>query len=291
MSLGYAQKLSYKEDLGGSFGKPEVVEPGLERLRKALLLADWIKEAESVIVFTGAGISTSCGIPDFRGPQGVWTLQKQGLPFEAPANAFALAKPSLTHQALVALRACGKLSFVVSQNVDNLHLRSGLDAAALAELHGNCFIEQCHTCRVRYAREFEIETVGFKPTGRRCTANDHCRGRLRDMVLDWDDALPEDDLEASEQHAGSAQVALCLGTSLQVRPANSLPLRTVKAGGKLAIVNLQKTCKDRQADLVLHAKCDDVMRTVIEALGLQLPVYRRVDTYILQCSQDTERGS
>lgn len=73
--------------------------------------------------------------------------------------------------------------------------------------------------------------VGFKPTGRRCTAS-NCRGRLRDMVLDWDDALPEDDLEASEQHASSAQMALCLGTSLQVRPANSLPLRTVKAGGR-----------------------------------------------------------
>ncbi|KAK9864421.1 hypothetical protein WJX84_002906 [Apatococcus fuscideae] len=253
MSLGYAQKLSYKEDLGGSFGKPEIVEPEVEGVRKAFLLVDLIREASSVVVFTGAGISTSCGIPDFRGPQGVWTLQKKGLAYDAPANAFALAKPSLTHLALVALQSCGKLSLVVSQNVDNLHLRSGLEATALAELHGNCFIEQCSTCKAKYQRAFEIETVGFKKTGRHCTVKG-CRGMLRDLVLDWDDALPEDDLEAAEQRASSAQLALCLGTSLQVRPANSIPMRTVKAGGKLAIVNLQQTCKDKHADVVLHAK-------------------------------------
>jgi mono-ADP-ribosyltransferase sirtuin 6 len=176
------------------------------------------------VAFTGAGISTSSGIPDFRGPQGVWTLQRQGKPLPRAKVSFAVAKPSLTHQALVALIRAGKLKYIVSQNVDCLHLRSGVPRDQLAELHGNCFSERCPKCQTEYIRDFEVETVGFKATGRKCTV-DGCTGRLKDHVLDWEDALPEDELRASEEHTRQADLAICIGTSLQITPACNIPLK------------------------------------------------------------------
>ena len=254
MSLGYAERLSYREDLGGSLGTPELYDSLADVDRKSRLITQvhtyfkisksccfyyissvyfhnlfspparrppsshpernlfsppppprpcrpqMIREAGpgGVTVFTGAGISTSVGIPDFRGPRGVWTLQRQGLPLPPLPTTFTYAMPSLTHMAIAQLVRAGHVRFVVSQNVDGLHLRSGIPPTHLAELHGNCFVERCPKCRTKYVRAFELDTVGFKLTGRSCT-NPSCRGgRLRDLILDWEDALPEDDLNASE---------------------------------------------------------------------------------------------
>lgn len=138
---------------------------------------------------TGAGISTSVGIPDFRGPNGIWTLQARNETPPPPKVTFVHAIPSLTHMALVALVRCGKVPFVTSQNVDGLHLRSGLAKSTFADLHGNCFAEHCVRCKRQYYRDFEIETVGYKPTGRRCSRRG-CRGHLVDSILDWSTPLP-----------------------------------------------------------------------------------------------------
>lgn len=132
------------------------------------------------VAFTGAGISTSSGIPDFRGPSGVWTKQRRG---EEPPKAsvpFAQAVPSLTHQALLGLHRAKKLVYLCSQNVDCLHLRSGFPRSRLAELHGNCFVEVCEACKAEYVRDFEIPSVGFKLTGRSHHPDSHrdCRPAL-----------------------------------------------------------------------------------------------------------------
>ena len=121
----------------------------------------------------------------------------------------------------------GKLTYIVSQNVDGLHLRSGVPRHKIAELHGNCFSERCSNpaCKIEYIRDFEVETVGFKPTVRTCTS---CGSDLHDHVLDWEDALPVDELEASEKHSREADLAICLGTSLQITPACNLPLKTIR---------------------------------------------------------------
>lgn len=103
------------------------------------------------------------------------------------------------------------------------------------------------------------------------------RGRLKDMVLDWDDALPDDKLDASEAHARDADLVVCLGTSLQIRPICNLPNVTKRGGGKVAIVNLQKTPKNKLADLVIHGNCDQVMQQVMHALQRPIPVYERWD--------------
>jgi len=227
MSLGYADRLSYRKDVGGQLGAPEYEEPYEELERKVSMLAQLFQAAKKVVVFTGAGISTACGIPDFRGPSGIWTLRKQGKDPPRGMMSFPLATPSFTHAALTSLVKAGKVSYVVSQNVDGLHLRSGMPRASLAELHGNCFVECCNKCCAEYMRDWEIQSVGFKPTGRSC-AKEGCNGMLHDFVLDWEDALPEKDLLLAELHSREADLAICLGTSLQITPACNIPLKTIR---------------------------------------------------------------
>jgi len=136
-----------------------------------------LQSSSKTVVMTGAGISTACGIPDFRGPNGVWTCQKYGRPLPKLDTTFASATPSLTHMCIVSLLSDGPAQYVVSQNVDGLHRRSGIPEPQLAEVHGNCFMERCPNCGTYYMRDFEMVTVGFKPTGRKCT-----KGRCRCAV-------------------------------------------------------------------------------------------------------------
>ncbi|THF96943.1 hypothetical protein TEA_027756 [Camellia sinensis var. sinensis] len=137
-------------------------------------LALMIQKSKHLVVFTGAGISTSCGIPDFRGPKGVWTLQREGKGVHEASLSFHRAMPSMTHMALVELE---KASFL------NLHLRSGIPREKLAELHGNSFKEICSKCGVEYLRDFEVKTIGLKKTSRSCS-DVKCGAKLKDIVLD-----------------------------------------------------------------------------------------------------------
>eukprot|EP00965_Chrysotila_dentata_P261720 6214351-Pleurochrysis_carterae.AAC.2 len=282
-SLGYAARLSYRRELGGGLGKPELSETAQALEAKLELLISLIRNAEHLVVFTGAGISTSAGIPDFRGPNGVWTAQSKGQPLPRAAVDFSEAVPSLTHQALLRLHQTGRLKYLVSQNVDCLHIRSGFPRRDLAELHGNCFAERCERCGIEYIRDFEVPSVGFKLTGRSCV----CGGKLRDHCLDWDDALPEAELRRTETHCAEADLVLCLGTSLKITPACDLPFRALKprkdkrGGGAVAIVNLQATPKDRRATIVVHAYVDVVMARVMRALQLDVPPFRRLSTLVV----------
>ncbi|PKA46333.1 NAD-dependent protein deacetylase SRT1 [Apostasia shenzhenica] len=275
MSLGYAQKLSYRDDVG-TVGMSEVFDPPDALQRKIEQLALLIQKSKHLVVFTGAGISTSCGIPDFRGPKGVWTLQKEGKGVPDASLPFDRAMPSLTHMALVELERTGILKFVISQNVDSLHLRSGIPREKLAELHGNSFREFCPSCGAEYLRDFEVETIGMKVTSRRCS-DLKCRAKLKDTVLDWEDALPPKEMDPAEQHCKIADLVLCLGTSLQITPACNLPQKSLNGGGKIVIVNLQPTPKDKKAILVINAQVDKVIAGVMDYLNLRIPPYIRID--------------
>lgn len=275
MSLGYAEKLSYREDVG-TVGMPEIFEPPELVQNKIEELAAMVQKSKHLVVFTGAGISTSSGIPDFRGPKGVWTLQRAGKGVPNASLPFHRAVPSLTHMALVELERAGLLKFVISQNVDSLHLRSGFPREKLAELHGNSFKEICPCCKTEYLRDFEIETIGLKDTPRRCS-DKNCGARLKDTVLDWDDALPPEEMNSAKEHCLSADLVLCLGTSLQITPACNMPLMSIKNGGRVAIVNLQATPKDKKASLVIHGLVDKVIAGVMSKLSLRIPPYIRAD--------------
>ena len=155
--------------------------------------------------------------------------------------------------------------------------------SCVQEIHGNAFVEKCETCGVEYIRDFPVETLGFRCTPRRCGAivrgNDDekadvtCGGRLRDMNLDWESPLPDDEYDMSVDHTKSAKLCLCIGTSLRITPICLVPQKAEK----MAIVNLQPIPKDKKAALVVRGKCDAVMRNVVTALGLRLPVWRRWD--------------
>ncbi|XP_047561952.1 NAD-dependent protein deacylase sirtuin-6 isoform X5 [Lutra lutra] len=191
---------------------------------------------------------------------------------------FESARPTQTHMALVQLERVGLLRFLVSQNVDGLHVRSGFPRDKLAELHGNMFVEECVKCKTQYVRDTVVGSMGLKATGRLCTVAKArglraCRGELRDTILDWEDALPDRDLTLADEASRSADLSITLGTSLQIRPSGNLPLATKRRGGRLVIVNLQPTKHDRHADLRIHGYVDEVMTRLMKHLGLEIPAW------------------
>ncbi|KAM5192846.1 NAD-dependent protein deacylase sirtuin-6-like isoform 2-T2 [Mantella aurantiaca] len=243
-----------------------------------------IQSASYVVFHTGAGISTACGIPDFRGPKGVWTLEEKGLDSNFDTT-FENASPSITHMALLQLQRVGILKFLISQNVDGLHVRSGFPREQLAELHGNMFVEECTKCGKQYVRDFVVGTMGLKPTGRLCDVPKvrglrSCRGKLTDTILDWEDALPDRDLNLADEACRKADLAITLGTSLQIKPSGNLPLLTKRKGGKLVIVNLQPTKHDRYADLLIHGYVDEVMTQLMQHLDIKIPIWSGISTKI-----------
>ncbi|XP_048019292.1 NAD-dependent protein deacetylase sirtuin-6 isoform X2 [Megalobrama amblycephala] len=228
-----------------------------------------------MVVHSGAGISTSTGIPDFRGPKGVWTMEERG---ETPHfnTTFEDARPSVTHMALLQLQRAGHLKYLISQNVDGLHLRSGFPRDRLSELHGNMFVEECEKCGKQYVRDTVIGVMGLKPTGRYCDVTRSrglrsCRGKLISTILDWEDSLPDRDLNRADEACRRADLALTLGTSLQIKPSGDLPLLTKRTGGKVVIVNLQPTKHDKHAHLLIHGYVDEVMGQLMKLLGLEVP--------------------
>ncbi|KAF7995115.1 hypothetical protein HCN44_004587 [Aphidius gifuensis] len=275
MSCSYADGLSPYQNKG-ILGLEEKYESG-ETLRiKCGLLADWIKSSRHVVVHTGAGISTAAGIPDFRGPTGVWTLEQKGLKPEKSIS-FDDAVPTKTHMALKTLIDNQKVKFIISQNIDGLHLRSGISRQNLAELHGNMFVEQCDKCGRQFIRNFATTSVGKKSLDTVCRSESiggrPCRGKLHDTILDWEHNLPDNDLALSDLHSSVADLSICLGTTLQIIPSGNLPLYTKKYGGRLVICNLQPTKHDKKADLIINGNVEEIMTNVMKKIGLEIPGY------------------
>ncbi|KAI0376286.1 DHS-like NAD/FAD-binding domain-containing protein [Hypomontagnella monticulosa] len=243
--------------------------------KKAETLAVQIRKSKHFIVFTGAGISTSAGIPDFRGPQGVWTLMAQGKQRGNAVNTLQ-AVPTLTHMALVALQDRGLLKYLISQNCDGLHRRSGILPDRLSELHGNNNREYCKECGKEYIRDFRAvasqeKTIHDHRTGRKCAL---CGGVLLDSLIHFGESLFEEPLQLARDHAEKADLCLALGSSLTVTPANEIP-ETVgsRKGAKLAICNLQDTPVDGVAYMRIHSKADDLMVRVMDKLGIPIPPF------------------
>lgn len=205
--------------------------------------------------------------------KGVWTLEDRGIEIpssEATSTAFEAAQPTFTHLALLELFKAGKLKYLISQNVDGLHLRSGFPGESLGELHGNLFTEWCQRCKISFMRDSDVGGVGLKETPNPCPK---CGQLLHDTVLDWDTELPEETLKESRRHSRLSDLVLCLGTSLRIEPAGGLPFLNLKDGKRVAICNLQETPKDKKAHMLLHGRVDEVMRVVMDRLGIQVPEF------------------
>ncbi|XP_074649334.1 NAD-dependent protein deacetylase sirtuin-7-like isoform X2 [Tubulanus polymorphus] len=245
---------------------------------KCRQLAAAIKQSKCLVVYTGAGISTAASIPDYRGPNGVWTLLQQGK--QVKTQDLSDAEPTSTHMALTTLYNVKLVKHVVSQNCDGLHLRSGLPRKALSEVHGNMYIERCTECQAEYIRLFDVtEKTGIRrhKTDRKCVK---CKGALKDTIIHFGEKAPLDGIYnwlAARKMVDKADMILCLGSSLKVlrkyaclwsmhQPLHKRP--------KLYIVNLQWTPKDELAMLKINGKCDEVLTRIMDYLGFNLPPYK-----------------
>jgi len=256
-------------------------------LQKASQLVQLIRKSRYFIIFTGAGVSTSAGIPDFRGPEGVWTLQATGGTRTSATTTTLKAIPTLTHMSMVELQKKGYLKYVVSQNCDGLHRRSGILPTHISELHGNSNLEQCVHCGKEYLRDFDASasyqySVHDHRTGRICVV---CGGVLVDTIINFGENLPEDALQDAFEKAQIADLCLVLGSSLTVSPACEIPKIVGSKGskGNLVICNLQNTPLDKHSSLRVYAKCDDLMKLVMEQLEVPVPPFilkRRICTTV-----------
>ncbi|MGZ3524145.1 MAG: SIR2 family NAD-dependent protein deacylase [Thermodesulfobacteriota bacterium] len=219
-----------------------------ERIKK---LAQWMFESKYLVVFTGAGISTESGLPDFRGPDGVWTRQEKGLP--PKTRAFTSVEPNAGHRAIVELQSLGKLKFLISQNVDNLHLRSGIRPELLAELHGNVAKLRCQRCDTQVDKSPGLDTC-------------KCGGRLVSSVVNFGDPLPEKDLEESFHHSSRCDLFVVVGSSLVVSPANDMPRMALRSGARLVIINQGETPMDRSCHLRFEEKIGEVLPAAVNRL-------------------------
>ncbi len=214
-------------------------------------LAQWMFEARHLVVFTGAGISTESGLPDFRGPDGIWTRQAKGLP--PKARPFGSVEPNTGHMAIVELQKRGKLSFLISQNVDNLHLMSGIHPDLLAELHGNVTKLRCTRC------EAEVD----KSAGlRRCS----CGGRLVSSVVNFGQSLPRKALADSYWHSQNCDLFIVAGSSLVVTPAADIPKVALESRARLVIINQGETPFDRVAHLRFWEGIGEVLPPAVAQL-------------------------
>jgi NAD-dependent deacetylase len=228
-------------------------------------LRQLVDNARVIVPFTGAGISTECGIPDFRSPGGLWTKNRP-IPFDefvASAAArdeswrrrfamqpqFGAARPGRGHLALASLYRSGKVPAVVTQNIDNLHQASGIAAEDVVELHGNTTYATCLACDVRYELDWVRER--FDADHGRAPDCD-CGGHIKTATVSFGQAMPVQAMRRAEELTLSCDLFLAIGSSLVVWPAAGFPLLAKRNGAALVIVNREPTEFDDTADLVVR---------------------------------------
>jgi NAD-dependent deacetylase len=239
-------------------------------------LDDLISGAKVVLPFTGAGISTECGIPDFRSPGGMWTKNKP-IPFDefmasqearneswrrrfAMADEFGGAQPGRGHRALASLYRSGKVPAVITQNIDNLHQASGFSPTDVVELHGNTTYASCLDCGERYdlswVRQRMDEANGCAPD---CT----CGGFIKTATISFGQSMPDAAMQRAQDLALTCDLFLAIGSSLVVWPAAGFPLMAKRNGSRLVIINREPTEFDEIADLVVRQDIGTVLEPFI----------------------------
>jgi len=251
-----------------------MIAPDLDTAVNAL--RGLIEGAERIVPFTGAGISTECGIPDFRSPGGFWTKNRpiQFDEFMASREArdeswrrrfamldeFGGAQPGRGHRALASLYRAGKVPGLITQNIDNLHQASGIAAEDVVELHGNTTYAVCLDCAKRYELTWVREK--FEAAGERAP-DCACGGYIKTATVSFGQAMPVLAMERAEELTRSSDLFLAIGSSLVVWPAAGFPLLAKRSGVPLVIINREPTEMDDLADLVVNLDIGDVLAPFI----------------------------
>lgn len=243
------------------------------------LVAAWLRQSRNTVVLTGAGISTESGIPDFRGPQGVWTrdpeAEKRATIQHYMANRDArvaswrnrrnsplmAAEPNAGHRALAELERKGHVQALITQNIDSLHLKAGTSLEKLIEIHGTVRDFVCMGCGERGAIERVIARVEAGEDDPPCRT---CGGILKSATISFGQNLVPEDLERAQEVSSSCDVFLAVGTSLTVTPVAYLPRYALQSGAQLAIMTAQETPYDVLAGAVLRGQIGDVLPRIVE---------------------------
>jgi NAD-dependent deacetylase len=249
-----------------------------ENLRVGLI--DFLRVSRQALIFTGAGISTSSGIPDFRGPQGVWTRRKPVYYHDFMTSeiariehwdyklegwhAFREAKPNAVHDAIVRLEKAGKVRMVVTQNIDGLHGRAGTSPHLLVELHGTNALVECQTCGWRGNPEPFFDYFRLHRTPPRCD----CGGFLKQATISFGQNLDEKELARAQQAATEADLVVALGSTLSVYPAASFPLLAAQRGTPYVIINRGVTEHDGEGcvSLRIDGEVNEIFPAAVDAV-------------------------
>jgi len=239
-------------------------------------LHELIGSAKRIVAFTGAGISTESGIPDFRSPGGIWTkyqpiyfddfMSSEEMRREAWRRKFATdetmqqAEPNAGHRALAKLVEQGKMTAIITQNVDGLHQRSGVPESKIIELHGNSTYATCLDCGHRY--ELEPIKTAFQGKGT-LPVCEKCDGIVKTATISFGQAMPEIQMARAQDETMACDLFMVLGSSLVVYPAAGFPRIAKRRGARLVIVNRDPTDQDEDADLVVHAEIGPTMSRVV----------------------------
>jgi len=240
-------------------------------------VAQFVREAKRVAVFTGAGVSTESGISDFRSPDGIWsrydpedfTIQKFVVDPEARKRNWQLRKelisanyqPNPAHYAIAELEKLGKLTCVITQNIDGLHLAAGNTEGRIIELHGTIKFSKCLECDDRLPTTEVLQRIDDGEEDPHCKK---CGGLLKVGTVSFGEAMPLDKMSQAEEHSHNCDLFIVVGSSLVVFPAANMPVVAKRAGARLVIINYTPTDMDSMADVVIHAQAGAVMQAILQ---------------------------
>ena len=239
------------------------------------MLNDLISQSEILVFFTGAGISTNSGIPDFRGPKGIWKTT-QPIYFQDFVNSeekrieswerkfsnelnINKAKPNQGHQKIAEIMKKKGSSHLITQNVDNLHQESGVDDNQITELHGNATYAKCLDCQLKYDLTELKESFLENKEPPLCN---ECNGLIKTATISFGQAMPEKEMVIAQKKSISCDLFICIGTSLAVFPAADLPVLAKETGSQLVIINNEPTQMDHIADLVINRDISEVFSEI-----------------------------
>ena len=239
------------------------------------MLNDLISQSETLVFFTGAGISTNSGIPDFRGPKGIWKtsqpiyfqdfVSSEEKRIESWERKFSnelninLAKPNQGHQKIAEIMKKKDLSHLITQNVDNLHQESGVSDSQITELHGNATYAKCLDCQLRYDLTELKESFLNTKLPPLCS---ECNGLIKTATISFGQPMPEEEMVIAQKKSISSDLFICIGTSLAVFPAADLPVLAKETESELIIINNEPTQMDHLADLVINRDISEVFSEI-----------------------------